>query len=177
MNEYKTFMSWIFDGNINSSIPQPDPECGTPDILKYNSPITHTYLISLFTKCGKLNHYLNKYMNNINLRYIDKKELMFYIKKCVIENKIKRYQLHYFIYKRKDKLFNLIRTKIPYLKNEDITMICDIINKSDEKESIYRSLGLEKTKKYKVKKINKRKKITLINFIKDNFSIVKMEKN
>lgn len=174
MNDYRVFMGWLFDGSINSLIPSPDPEYGIPDILKYNSPITHTYLISLFVKIGKLNHYLDEHMNNINLRYINKRELMFYIKKCIIENKIKRHQLHYFIYTRKDKLFNILKEKLPYLKNEDISTLCHQINNLDEKESIYQSLGIKKPKKQKIKRIKNKGKISLKNFIKDTFSIVEI---
>jgi len=175
MNEYKIFFAWLFDGDENSILPEPNTEYGIPDILKYNSQITHTYLISLFVRIGKLNHYLNEYINNINLRYIKKEDLMFYVKKCVIENKIKRFQLHYFICSRRNKLFNIIREKIPYLKNEDITIICNQIDNSVEKESIYQSLGIKKPKKQKVKKIKKKEKISLNDFIRTNFSIVEME--
>lgn len=173
MNEYKIFMSWLFDENINLPIPLSDPEHGIPDILKYDSPINHTYLISIFVKVGKLNHYLDKHMNNINLRYITKKDLMFYIKKCVIENKIKRYQLHYSVHSRRNKLFSIIREKIPYLKNEDIAIICNQIDISNEKESIYQSLGIKNPKKQSIKKVKKKEKITLNDFIKDNFSIIR----
>lgn len=171
---FKTFTNWLFDGKINSPIPNPDPENGIPDILKYNSPITSTYIISLFTKCQKLNYYLNKYLNNMSLRYIDKSELFFYIKKCVIENKIKRHQIHYFIYDRKNKLFQELRKKLPHLKNGDISLMCEQIEKSNEKESIYQSLGIKKPKKEKIKKIKIKKiqkKLSLIDFLRDNFSV------
>jgi len=172
MNEYKIFMNWLFDDNYhNSEIPNPEL------LLKYNSPITHTYLISLFVKCGKLNHYLDEYMNNINLRYINKKELMFYIKKCIIENKIKKYQINYFIYKRRDKLFNTLKERIPYLKNEDISLLCEQIDRSDEKESIYQTFGIVIPKKQKIKKIKKKVNISLKDFIKNNFSIVTVEES
>jgi len=170
INEYSMFLDWIYDGYVNSEIPNPEL------LLKYNSPITHTYLISLFVKIGKLNHYLDEYMNNINLRYIDKKELMFYVKKLIIDNKIKRFQLHYFIYRRHHKLFDVLKEKFLYLKNNEIQAICDQINNSDEKESIYQSFGLMKPKIEKVKKI-KKEKISLKEFIRDNFSIINMEES
>jgi hypothetical protein len=174
MNEYKIFMNWLFDGNVNSPIPAPDPEYGIPDILKYNSYITHTYMISLFIKIGNLNHYLNEYMYNINLRYISKNDLMIYIKDCIIRNKIKKYQLHYFIYTRKHVIFNILQEKCPYLKKDDILMICKQIDNSKEKESIYQTLGIIKPEKQKVKKIRSEEKISLKKFINDNFSIIEM---
>ena len=78
---FKTFNTWLFDGNQSSPIPK--------DILKYNSPISHTYVISLFLKNGTLNNYLDKYFNDLNLRYLTKEELFRFIKKCVLDFKIK----------------------------------------------------------------------------------------
>jgi len=167
---FKTFLNWIYDGYVDSEIPNPEL------LLKYNSPITNTYMISLFVKIGKINHYLDKYMNNINLRYIKKEELMIYIKKLIIDNKIKRFQLHYFIYRRYHKLFDILKEKFSYLKNNEIQMLCDQINNSDEKETIYQSLGIMKPKIEKVKKI-KKEKISLKEFIRDNFSIIDMEES
>ncbi len=57
---YKLFFNWAFDGNIKNPIPQGD---NIPDILKYNSPINVTFLLKSFVSNGKLNHYLNKYLN------------------------------------------------------------------------------------------------------------------
>ena len=53
--------------------------------MKYNSPITATYVISMFLTNGPLNHYLDSYFNNINLRYLDKKELFGFIKEGIVE--------------------------------------------------------------------------------------------
>lgn len=174
MNEYRVFVNWLFDGNINSPIPKPDLEYNIPDILRCDSLITHVYLISIFIKCGKLNKYLNEYLNNYNLYYIDKSELFLFIKECVVKNNIKRYQLHYSVYNRKNKLFYVLREVLPYLKNDDILLICEQIEKSDEKEQIYDSFKINKFKKEKLKKNKKIKKITLNDFL-NNFQIIEVE--
>lgn len=168
MNEYTIFMSWLFDGNVSSEIPNPEI------LLKYNSYISHTYLISLFIKCGKINYYFDEYMNNINLRSIDKKELMFFIKECILKNKIKKSQLYYSVRTRRSVLFDKLYKKFPYLKKNDISLLCDNIDKSNEKESIYQTLGIGSLPKVKKTKKIKSKKISLDEFIK-NFSIVKVE--
>ena len=78
---FKTFNSWLFDGSRNTPLPKAKDGI---DILKYNSPITHTYALSLFLRNGVLNHYLDKYFNNIGLRYLPKEELFLFLKQCVI---------------------------------------------------------------------------------------------
>jgi hypothetical protein len=50
---FKTYLNWLFDGREDTPIPEPvtdkDGKVIVPDIMKYNSPITHTYAISLET--------------------------------------------------------------------------------------------------------------------------------
>jgi len=45
---FRTYNNWLFDGQRNSPIPKTDKL----DILKYNSPITHTFVISMFLRNG-----------------------------------------------------------------------------------------------------------------------------
>ena len=47
---FKAFNSWLFDGNIKTPIPKAKDGV---DVLKYNSPITHTFVISLFLRILK----------------------------------------------------------------------------------------------------------------------------
>jgi hypothetical protein len=163
---FKTFSNWLFDNDINSPIPT------EPNILKYDSPITATYMISIFMKCPKLNYYLNTHLNNINLRYIDKQELFLFIKSCVQKFGVKRYQLCYKNWNRKTKLFNIFKQKFPNLKNYEIQFVCDKIDNSKDKDKVYQSLGLEKPKRTKIK-ITKNK-VSLNDFL-NNFVIMELE--
>ena len=169
---FKTFNSWLFDGNIKTPIPK---EKNGVDILKYNSPITHTFVISLFLRNAKLNHYLNSYFNNMNLRYLEKEELFFFVKKCVIDFRVKKRDIVYYPRKARNQLYEKLREKIVILKNGDVSLLCDVINKSEDKDTIYESLGIDKPKKQKLrsKKI-KKKKITLKQFLKEHFSTIKI---
>ncbi len=180
---FKTFFNWLFDDSINSEIPKPklneEGKVLIPDILKYNSPITHTYVISLFLNSPELNHFLNKKFNNINLRYLEKKELFLFIKKCVIDFRIKRNMMLYKPYKKQEELFKGLRSKIPLLKNDDIELLSDLCLKlpDEEKDEIYSGLGLlkEKPVKTKIKKETKKKqknKISKDDFLK-NISVIK----
>jgi len=79
LSPYQVFNKWLFDGNRSSPIPEPkfttEGKVSVPDILKYNSPITHTFALRLFMRNGPLNYYLNKYFNDINVRYLSREEL------------------------------------------------------------------------------------------------------
>lgn len=166
---YKTFFNWAFSDNIKDPIPQ---GADIPDILKYNSPIHATFLLQTFISNGKLNHYLNKYLNNIGVRYIDKEDLFYFIKQCIIDFKIKRRDIHYVSWSRDTILFGKLTKKFPLLKNDEISIVCDLIDESEDKDAIYRSLGIDK--KEVTKKKTKKKSITKIsakNFIAQNFGI------
>jgi len=174
---YKTFNSWLFDGNPKSKIPTGE---GIPDLLKYNSPITNQYLIGMFLNQGKLNHFLNEFFNNIGLYYMDKKEMFYFIKKCVIDFKIQRKNLPYIPWTKNTKLFESIRKREPVLKKYDINLLCDIIDKSEIKSEVYYSLGLEKQdsiKKQKgMKKETKKEKQTIKEFLENNFKVMEVTK-
>jgi len=169
---YKTFNSWLFDGSRNTPIPKRKDGV---DILKYNSPITHTYVLSIFLRNGPLNHYLNKYFNNIGLRYLSKEDLFKFVKKCVLDFRFSRRDMVYYPYKRKTKLFEVLRNKVPHLKNCDIATLCELVEKSEDKEMIYESLAIAKPKKQKLSKAKKPqgKKIPLDKFLKEHFSMIK----
>ena len=177
---FRTFNNWLFDGSRTSPIPKPKVDDNgkviVPDILKYNSPITHTFVISMFLKHGPLNYYLNKYMNDISLRYLSREELFLFIKKCVLDFRIQKSQITFYPRQPKVLLYEKLREKISLLKNDDIYLLCDIIEKSNNKPSIYDSLGLDKPKKIKLRKTKKKteKKISLDNFLNDHFSTINM---
>lgn len=144
-----------------------------PDLLKSGSPISHTYVVSMFLKHGPLNYYLDKYFNDINLRYLTKKELFLFIKKCVLDFRVKRSDTSFIPYTRKTKLFGILRNKFPELKNCDVSLLCDLVEESDEKETIYNTLGLEKPKKLKIRKQKTlNKKVSLKEFMAKHFSIM-----
>jgi len=175
---FKTFNSWLFDGKKNSPIPRPRKDDNgkviVDDILKYNSPITHTFVISLFLRNGSLNHYLDEHFNNIGVRYLTRKEILKFIKNCVIDFRIKKRDIMFYKRRARRMLYDKIRERMPLLKNDDVVLLCDIIEKSDNKDAIFDSLGLEKPKKSKLKKDKemKTKKITLDDFLVEHFSMI-----
>ena len=178
---FKTFNNWLFDGQKNTPIPKPktndDGKVIVPDILKYNSPITHTFVLAMFLKHGPLNQYLNEYFNNMNVRYLSREELFIFIKKCVQQFKIQKSQITFYPRQQRVILYEKLREKMAILKNDDVYLLCDLVEKSDNKDAIFDSLGLDKPKKTKLKKAKKLKseKITLKTFLNDHFSTIKLK--
>lgn len=172
ISPYKLFWNWAFDGNIKSSI----PEAEGIDLLKYNSPITPDFLLKSFLKNGKLNSYLDKYLNNIGIRYISREDLYYFIKQCIIDFKVKRKDIHFSRYRARNILFEKIQKKFPLLKPYDITLFIDVISKSDEKDKMYSAFGVDKPKKKKLKKGSAKKKgaIKLKDFLAEYFSIMEV---
>jgi hypothetical protein len=171
----------MWDGKIDSPIPKPktkdDGTVVIPDILKYNSPITHTYVISLFLRNGPLNRYLNKHFNNMSVRYLDKEDLFKFIKKCVIDFGIRKNETVFYQYRKEGQIYGKLRDKLPFLKNNDIILLAELIEKSPDRDSIYQALGMEKPKKLKVKldkkQVEEKGKTSVKEFLEGHFSIVR----
>jgi len=131
----------------------------------------------MFLKHGPLNQYLNEYFNNINVRYLSRKELFIFIKKCVQQFKIQKSQITFYPRQPRVILYEKLREKMAVLKNDDVYLLCDLVEKSDNKDAIFDSLGLDKPKKTRIKKQKKlkAKKITVNKFLKDHFSTIKLK--
>lgn len=175
---FKTFNNWLFDGKLDSEIPQ--------ELLKSNSPISNLYCISLFMKCGSLNHYLNKYLNNYGVFYLPKDELFRFVKRCIKDFKISKSNIWYFSKReKKNELFDELRDRYPTLKDFEVIDLCDIIYKSKNKNEILESLGLKTdVKKEKTKKKTKKEKSVskvvegedVNSFLNRNFVFVEVDK-
>jgi len=162
----------LFDGSRTSPIPQKEV------FLKYNSPISNNVIISMFLMYGPLNHYLDKYFNNFDVFRLEKEDLFKFIKRCIIDFKVRRNNLSFYKTKKDSNLFQALRKKFPTLKGWDVNLLCSIINKEDEesKKSIYDSLGLLKPERAKAIKGLKKKeegRVKIKNFLSQNFSIIK----
>ena len=166
---YKTFNTWLFDGSRHSPFPKKTEKV---DLLKYNSPITPTFVLQMFLKNGPLNDYLDKYFNNLGVRYLDKEEFFKFIKKCVIDFRISKREVVFYPRKARNKLYEILREKLPHFKNDDVELLTEMIEKSDEKDAVYNTLGIEVPKKRKIrtgKKISK--KLSLKKLLEEHFSI------
>jgi hypothetical protein len=167
ISPYKLYSNWLFDGDLKKEIPK--------ELLKYNSPISSQYAISMFVLNGKLNYFLNEHFNNIGLYYLEKNDLFKFLKKCVKDFKVQRNSIPFIPFSRREKIFEALRKKIPFLKNYDITLLSSIINSSEEKDGIYSALGLEKLEKPKKVKKTKEKnkeKIGIKEYMEKTYQVV-----
>lgn len=181
---FRTFLDWAFDGSLETEIPKPEVDSGgnviTPDILKPSGPLNHRYVVSLFMKNAKMSLFLNKYFNDMSLWYLDKESLFKFLKRCIIDFKVRRGELIFFKSKgNKEKLIEKLELRFPELKHDDVQLLYEIIEGSSQKDSIYHSFGLKRITKRKVKKEKSKKKhsdkTSLKNFIKKNFKVIKKE--
>ena len=168
---YKVYSNWLFDGDLKREIPK--------ELLKYNSPITIYYALSMFILNEKFTLYLDEYFNNMGLYYLEKEEVFNFLKKGVKDLRIQRNSIPFIPYSKKEKLYDALRKKIPVLKNYDIDLLSDIINDLENKDSIYDSLGLvkmEKPKKVKKVKQKKEEKIVIENYLKNIYQVAEIKK-
>jgi len=168
VSPFQVFQNWLFDGNTKSEIPE--------ELLKSTSPISAQYTISIFMGNPVLNLFLDQYFNNMNLWYLDKEELFIFIKKCVRDFKIQRRSLIYTPWKKQDKLYNALRKRVPYLKPYEIVELCKIVDNSENKDQIYKTMGLDDDllkkkigKAPKPKKEVRKKKVKIKEYIESNF--------
>jgi len=169
---YRDFTKWLFDGNLNSPIPNEQ------EMLKYNSPIKHNYILQCLLPHPKLTIYLNELFNNYNLYSLDKKEFMLFIKKLIISLNITKNYFNYKVKRNNEKndLYLKLLKKLPQLKKYDVLLLTEIINNldSNKKNSYYSAVGLDKPKKKKLTKNDKKQKsknLSLKNYIRDNFTM------
>jgi len=166
---WKSLNMWLYDGIKQSEIP--------PILLKSGSPVTHQTLIKMFINNGPLNFYLNKYLNSTWLFSIKKDELLRFIKQCIIDYKVRKNSAFYSKRPTKDILIEILKEKLPTLKNNDLALLSDIISKSKDRDVIFETLGLKSPKAKKSKKIKtKSKKIKLSQkeYISENFNYVEV---
>jgi hypothetical protein len=110
------------------------------------------------------------------LRYLERSELFYFIKKCVLDFRVSRRDIVYYKRTQYHKLFEKLKIKFPYLKDYEVDLLCKIIDDSKEKDGIYSSLGIEKPKKQKVR-ISKKKNegsVSWKDFLKGNFSTMRV---
>jgi len=168
-SSYTLLNRWLYDGSKTTKIPE--------DIEKDKS-ISHMYLLYYF-RCSPYGLVISKLFNNWGLFSLDRMELFYFLKECITLSGYKPP----FIQKvpaKKNKLTDFLVAKYPYLKNEEIFMLIDFIDNSEEKDTIYEMFGIYTPKNKKLTKIqqnqfkedlekNKKEQLSL-NSIMENFN-------
>ena len=144
ISPFNVFFDWCYDGDPKSPIPRGE---NIPDITKYNSPINEGFILRMFVNHFTITMYLNEFINNIGVRYIDREDLLKFIKQLIRDYKINRNSFRYLGYKRDTKLIDAIKKKFLHLKNFEVDLLHDKIQISPDKSNIYCSFGLDEPKK------------------------------
>jgi len=167
ISPYTILSRWLYDGSRITQFPQE---------LVDNKIIGQNFLLYFFQQ-SPYGLVISKLFNNFGLYILDRVEVFKFIKDSIILSGYKQQYVERGI-KRSEKFEKLLKLKFPYLKNYELPMLVDLIDASDEKESIYQMFGIydpkkKKTTKADLKKLqnfneNEKKKITEKNIL-DNF--------
>jgi len=137
---YYILNKWIQDGSKYTEVPE--------EIINDKS-ISQNYILYYF-RSSKYISYLSSLFNNYDIYMMDKIEIFKMIKDIVLKTGYKPR----FIPRSSDnrtKLFKILKDKFPFLKKYEVPLIIDMIDKSEDKDNIYETLGISKSKKEKNK--------------------------
>jgi len=137
---------WLYDGSKDTIIPE--------DVVK-DKGIGQMFILYHF-QCSPFIVAISKLFNNWSLFNLDRVEVLQFVKKAIQSSGYKPP----FIprgSKIKSKISDILKLKYPYLKREEIFMLVEFIDNSDQKDSIYEMFGLYNPKKKKTTKAQREK--------------------
>ena len=80
--------------------------------------------------------------------YLDKETLFKFLKRAVIDFRVRRGELYFMKSKRNtEKLVEKLEEKFPLLKLGDLRFLSELIDNSPSRDAIYHSFGLKKPRK------------------------------
>jgi len=133
LSPYTILNRWLYDGNKQSKIPN--------DLL-VSGAIGPQYLLYFF-KGSRYLVYINKIFNNYWIYQLDKEEVFTMLKDIVMRTGF-RPTFYKTASKAKIKLIEILRRKFPTLKIAEINMLADKIEKSEDRDAVFETLGLQK---------------------------------
>lgn len=144
VSPWKLLDNWYYDGSTQTPIPE--------EVIKSN--IVGGQSILYMFMASKYSPFISKVFNNWETFKLDPAEVMMFLKQTIQlsgfqPDFIRRYK------STKTDLFSKLRPRYPALKSDDINLLCDLIEKREDKEVIYETLGMLKTKKKKHPKSKK----------------------
>ncbi len=146
VSPYTLLSRWFLDGSATTEIPK---EC-----IKAVSPL---YLLMYFQASPYI-CYISKHFNNYGLFQMPKEDIFRFMKLIISHTGYKAP----FIKSEKvteSALIGCLKRQYNDLKTQEVGMLVDIINESEEKESIYEMFGLYKPKTKKVTAAEKKKRL------------------
>ena len=144
VSAYTILGRWLSDGSRTTKLPE--------DVEKDKS-ISHMYLLYYF-RASPYGLVISKLFNNWNLFSLERNEVLYLMKECVLSCGYKP-PFSQKVPAKKNKLVDELVSKYPYLKKDEVFMLVEIIDNSEEKDSIYEMFGLYTTKSKKLTKAQK----------------------
>ena len=143
--------NWFKDGRLDT--PVPEDACHLPQTL----------ILNHFSQFPQAFVFINKLYNNFSLFSVPMRDILKTMKEILHYTRFRQ------VFVKKDpkpienKLFTILKSKYPYYKNEEISMVVDYIDSNDEiKESVYESLHLREAEKKKITKKEFKEKMSSI---------------
>ena len=164
-SNYTILMNWVKDGNLKSPFPKD---------LEKSGAISPTFILSYFETSVNYFPYINKIYNKISLFYVPIKDLMLTFKEMIYFTGY-RYFSGRIVTPKENGLIKLLWKKYPYLKKEEICMIVDWIDQSEDKDTIYEMFNLNnKTKPKKMTKAEAKEREKTIKSIVSSKDVMDM---
>ena len=133
---FNALFNWLRDGNLKSPLPDGVSSFGLPIFLWYFFP-SREYFV-----------FINNTFNNYNALQIPSsdilrmwKEIMYYTGYTSFQGKKAA--------KEDNELIHLLKEKYPYLKKDDVCLLVNIIDNSEDCDTIYEMFGLKTNLKAK----------------------------
>ena len=138
---YTVLNRWLFDGSKETKI---------PDDVEKDKSISQMYLLYYF-RPSPYGLVISKLLNNWSIFQLDRIELLYFLKECI---SLSGYKPPFIpkLSAKKNKLTDLLKEKYPFLKMEEVQMLVEKIDVSEEKDRYYETFGLYTPKNKKLTK-------------------------
>lgn len=166
ISNYTLLNRWLYDGSKTTKIPE--------DVLKDKS-IGQTFLIYFF-QYSHYNIVINKLFNNYGLFSLEREDIFKFVKECVLLSGYKQ-QFISKAPKTTSKLYTILKNKYPFLKKQEINLLIENIDNSDQKDDVYEMFGFYKPKKKKTTVAEKNKIKKIISEQKDKIELDELMEN
>ena len=144
ISPYTLLNKWLYDGSKTTKIP--------PEVIS-NKVVSQNILLYHFQQ-SKYIVYLSEVFNNFYLYSLDREEVFHFLKECIQRTGF-RPRFIPRIRQTYSKTVKILTLKFPLLKKDDIKMLIEKIDESEQKDAFYEMIGIRKPKKLKNKKKDK----------------------
>jgi len=148
VSPYSEFKEWLLNSYPKAVLSE--------EVIRAINPKT---VLHMFGNLGGITIFLDDYFNNFNVMNCNPIEFYKFLKDIVQKHKIRKYDFSFFYSMKKDKIIIELQKKLPYMKKYEIYDLLEYCKEDSDNDSFLENLGLNKTKKKKIKKSKVSKKI------------------